>query len=63
MVTNGRSEQPKLVDILISRGTVLTMDPARRVIEDGSVAVHEREDRRRWASRRGRTCLPGTKDA
>lgn len=32
---------PQLVDILISRGTVITMDPERRVIENGSVAVQE----------------------
>jgi 5-methylthioadenosine/S-adenosylhomocysteine deaminase len=42
MVGNGRaeSEPPKVVDILISRGTILTMDPQRRVIDNGSVAVH-----------------------
>ena len=28
------------IDLLIERGTVITMDPSRRVIEDGAVAVH-----------------------
>lgn len=30
---------PAMVDILIERGSVVTMDPQRRVIEDGAVAV------------------------
>jgi 5-methylthioadenosine/S-adenosylhomocysteine deaminase len=33
------SEQLQLVEILISNGTVITMDPERRVIQNGSVAV------------------------
>ena len=28
------------IDLLIERGTVITMDPTRRVIDDGAVAVH-----------------------
>ncbi len=31
---------PQDIDLLITRGTVITMDPTRRVIEDGAVAVH-----------------------
>lgn len=30
---------PQRVDLLVHRGTVVTMDPARRVIEDGAVAI------------------------
>ena len=30
---------PRSIDLLIVRGTVITMDPSRRVIEDGAVAV------------------------
>ena len=37
----GGQHEPQLVDILISRGSVITMDPDRRVIENGSVAVHD----------------------
>ena len=33
-------QAPRLVDLLIGRGTVITMDPDRRVIEDGALAVH-----------------------
>jgi cytosine/adenosine deaminase-related metal-dependent hydrolase len=36
--SNGSGE-PQLVDILIDGGTVVTMDPERRVIDDGAVAV------------------------
>lgn len=38
---SARSSQPRRspVDILITGGTVITMDPARRVIEDGAVAI------------------------
>ena len=43
MTTNGKqAEEPTLVDILIDRGTVVTMDDGRRVIEDGAVAVDGR---------------------
>lgn len=31
---------PETIDLLIERGTVITVDGARRVIEDGAVAVH-----------------------
>ncbi len=31
---------PESIDLLIIRGTVITVDGARRVIEDGAVAVH-----------------------
>ncbi len=31
---------PEIIDLLIVRGTVITMDGARRVIEDGAVAVN-----------------------
>src|SRR5690348_3134823 len=37
----GGSQEPQLVDILISRGSVITMDPGRRVLDSGSVAVHD----------------------
>ena len=43
MATNGKqAEEPTLVDILIDRGIVVTMDERRRVIEDGAVAVDGR---------------------
>ncbi len=32
--------RPETIDLLIIRGTVITVDGARRVIEDGAVAVH-----------------------
>jgi 5-methylthioadenosine/S-adenosylhomocysteine deaminase len=28
-----------MADILVEHGTIITMDPQRRVIEDGSVAI------------------------
>jgi 5-methylthioadenosine/S-adenosylhomocysteine deaminase len=31
--------EPRLIDLLIVRGTVITVDPERRVIEDGAVAI------------------------
>lgn len=31
--------EPRLIDLLIVRGAVITVDPERRVIEDGAVAV------------------------
>jgi cytosine/adenosine deaminase-related metal-dependent hydrolase len=34
-----KSQEPELIDILISRGCVITMDRQRRVIDDGSVAI------------------------
>ena len=33
-------QAPRLVDLLIVHGTVITVDGARRVIEDGALAVH-----------------------
>jgi cytosine/adenosine deaminase-related metal-dependent hydrolase len=43
MATNGKqAEEPTLVDILIDRGIVVTMDERRRVIEDGAVVVDGR---------------------
>ena len=43
MATNGKqAEEPTLVDILIDRGIVVTMDERRQVIEDGAVAVDGR---------------------
>jgi cytosine/adenosine deaminase-related metal-dependent hydrolase len=33
------SHSPQLIDLLIVRGTVITVDPERRVIEDGAIAV------------------------
>lgn len=33
------NSQPRDIDLLITRGTVITVDPQRRVIEDGAVAV------------------------
>jgi len=64
---------PESVDLLVTGGTVITMDAARRVIEDGAVAVRgdaivavgpraEVEGRFRAARRvdaRGRLVLPG----
>jgi 5-methylthioadenosine/S-adenosylhomocysteine deaminase len=32
-------QSPRLVDLLIIRGTLITVDPERRVIEDGALAV------------------------
>jgi 5-methylthioadenosine/S-adenosylhomocysteine deaminase len=42
LVFNARAAQPqrlKRVDLIVSGGTVVTMDASRRVIEDGAVAV------------------------
>ncbi len=64
---------PESVDLLVTGGTVITMDAARRVIEDGAVAIRgdaivavgpkaEVEGRFRAARRvdaRGRLVLPG----
>ena len=33
------SHPPQLIDLLIVRGTLITVDPERRVIEDGAIAV------------------------
>src|SRR5260370_13776315 len=33
------SKQPVSVDLLITGGTIVTMDPSRRVLEDGFIAV------------------------
>ena len=35
----GRASAIEIADIVITNGTVITMDPARRVIDDGAVAV------------------------
>src|SRR3712207_6033529 len=32
-------QRPRRVDLIVSGGTVVTMDAARRVVEDGAVAV------------------------
>lgn len=37
--TNDRHPSPESVDILITGGTVITMDATRRVLEDGAVAI------------------------
>ncbi|MDQ8153391.1 MAG: amidohydrolase family protein [Gemmatimonadota bacterium] len=37
--TRGPAPARETVDILITRGTVITMDSARRVLEDGAVAI------------------------
>lgn len=37
--TNDRHPSPESVDILITGGTVITMDSTRRVLEDGAVAI------------------------
>ncbi len=37
--TNAKTAAPKQVDLVVRGGTVVTMDAARRVIEDGAVAV------------------------
>ncbi len=68
-----RTAAPEKVDLLVSGGTVITMDPSRRVIDDGAVAIRgdsivaagpraEVEARYRAAMRidaRGRIILPG----
>jgi 5-methylthioadenosine/S-adenosylhomocysteine deaminase len=38
-VSSQSAAAPESADILIAGGTVITMDPARRVIEDGAVAI------------------------
>jgi len=35
----GHASDIEMADVLITHGTVITMDPARRVIDDGAVAV------------------------
>ena len=30
---------PRLVDLLIIHGTLITMDPERRVLDDGALAI------------------------
>jgi cytosine/adenosine deaminase-related metal-dependent hydrolase len=66
-----------MIDLLLTGGTVVTMDPGRRLLEDGAVAVDGRrivevgptdELRARHAARRtidcrGRAVLPGLIDA
>lgn len=65
--------RPRLMDLIISGGTVVTMDASRRVIEDGAVAIFEgrvvavgkRADiTKRYTARevidaRGRAVIPG----
>ena len=65
--------RPKLMDIIVSGGTVVTMDASRSVIEDGAVVVYggrivavgKREDiLKRYVARevidaRGRAVIPG----
>lgn len=66
-------QRPRRVDLIVSGGTVVTMDAARRVIEDGAVAVtggkivavgKRSEVLERFAARevvdaRGRAVIPG----
>jgi 5-methylthioadenosine/S-adenosylhomocysteine deaminase len=76
LVFNAQAAQPqrlKRVDLIVSGGTVVTMDATRRVIEDGAVAVEggrivalgKRSDiLRQYAARevidaRGRAVIPG----
>ena len=76
LVFNAQAAQPrrlKRVDLIVSGGTVVTMDASRRVIEDGAVAVEggrivalgKRSDiLRQYAARevidaRGRAVIPG----
>src|SRR6201990_940795 len=68
-----RPQRAKRVDLIVSGGTVVTMDAARRVIEDGAVAVEggrivavgkSRDIARRYVAgevidARGRAVIPG----
>jgi 5-methylthioadenosine/S-adenosylhomocysteine deaminase len=68
-----RPQRARRVDLIVSGGTVVTMDASRRVIEDGAVAVEggrivavggRAEIARRYAARdvidaRGRAVIPG----
>ena len=47
------------VDILIDGGTVVTMDPERRVLENTSVAVDRRHDSRHRTGRRTALAIRG----
>ena len=49
---SGRQDMTERVDILIDGGTVVTMDPERRVLEDTSVAVDRRHHSRHRTGRR-----------
>jgi 5-methylthioadenosine/S-adenosylhomocysteine deaminase len=71
--TNAKTATPKQVDLLVRGGTIVTMDAARRVIDDGAVAISagkivavgKRADvERRFAGREvidatGRVVMPG----
>jgi 5-methylthioadenosine/S-adenosylhomocysteine deaminase len=70
-------EERRLIDLLLSGGTVVTIDPERRIVEDGAVAIDggrivavgpsdELEQRYRARERiecRGKAVLPGLIDA
>ncbi|MCA1636250.1 MAG: amidohydrolase [Acidobacteria bacterium] len=71
------AQRPKRVDLLVTGGTIVTMDKERRVIEDGAVAVEggrivavgkRSEVERRYAAAevidaRGRAVIPGLVNA